>query len=134
MFIPGEASVSTECSPYDRKYLPIFDEEFVDPEIQLRVMTRYGPRFEYFLIDTGADVTLLPAASVDYFEVEMLEGEDRIFGVEGEGITVKPAAIQVEILNRFFRVRCAISDRDDIPFLLGRLDILDSFDLLFLKD
>jgi len=58
----------------------------------------------------------------------------RVFGIDGEGVVVYASRITLRIGNTTEKVRCVFSDRDDIPFILGRLDLLKRHDMLFLKD
>ena len=124
----------SEGYPYAREIVPLFDSKVVVPEVRLKVKSHRGAHYETFVVDTGADVTIIPRSAEKSIKCRLLSGEDLLFGVSGIGIPIQPAEIEIEIIGKFRKVRCALVDDPQVPFLLGRLDILDNFDLLFLED
>ena len=104
------------------------------PEIQIDVKTKYGFAKQWFLVDTGADITMLPFHSSEWLDCRLLKKKARVFGIDGAGVTVHASTITIRIGDQEENVRCVFSRRDDIPFILGRLDILKSYDIHFLKD
>ncbi len=86
------------------------------------------PCFMY--IDSGADFTLVPYrfGLMLGFEVEKTVHE--IYGVGG-GIPVilKPASMKINRVT--LNIRIGWSLREDVPFILGRLDVFDKFNIQF---
>jgi len=126
--------VSSVCERYGKRRLGLFPATVPVPELSLDVRTKYGWARQWFLVDTGADITMLPFHASEWLDCELTTKKARVYGIDGEGVTVFASKITVRIGNRTKMVRCVFSDRDDIPFILGRLDILKSHDILFLKD
>lgn len=100
----------------------------------LEVRTKYGYAKQWFLVDTGADIMMLPCHASEWLDCRLQRKRSHVFGIDGAGVTVYASAIAVKINERVENIRCVFSNRDDIPFILGRLDLLKRFDLLFLKD
>ena len=73
-----------------------------NPVIPLLVQTRRGFVPFDFLIDTGADCTMLPASIAE-----------------------------TEIGPHIVRLRCAFSSHEHSPLILGRLDLFSHFTLAF---
>jgi predicted aspartyl protease len=104
------------------------------PEIRIDVKTKYGFAKQWFLVDTGADITMLPSHSSEWLDCHLQKKKARVYGIDGTGVTVSASNIIIKIRDKEEKIRCVFSNRDDIPFILGRLDILKSYDLHFLKD
>jgi hypothetical protein len=89
---------------------------------------RWVPCFMY--IDSGADFTLIPYrfGLMMGFEVEKKVHET--YGVGG-GIPVILKSALMRINENVLNVRIGWSLREDVPFILGRLDIFDKFNVEF---
>jgi predicted aspartyl protease len=119
--------------PYEKKRTYI--GEVVVPKVTVEIFTKDGYRKFKFLIDTGADCMMLPRYAAKYIGIDLKSLEKkRSKGIEGHGINVYIGKIKVRIGGEEFKARCLFSERDDTPFLLGRLDIFDRFDIIFEKD
>jgi len=125
---------SPEGYPYAREVVPPFDSEVKVPEVILKVKGHKGAHYETFLVDTGADVTIIPSLAQKTIQCRLLPGEDQLYGIAGIAVPIRPAMIDIEILGRYRQIRCVLVDDEQIPFLLGRMDVLDTFDLLFLEN
>ncbi|MBI5347086.1 MAG: retroviral-like aspartic protease family protein [Candidatus Aenigmarchaeota archaeon] len=92
-----------------------------------------GYRKFKFLIDTGADCIMLPKYLAKYIGINLNScKKKRSKGIEGHGINVYVGKIQIKIGDEEFKARCLFSERDDTPFLLGRMDIFDSTKFLYI--
>ena len=60
--------------------------------------------------------------------------ESVVAGVGGEEIKIFIHKITVRIGDEEFEVRVGFAKQEDIPYLLGRTDILNHFNILFKKD
>ena len=103
-----------------------------DPRITVHVRTRWGYQAYRFLVDTGADLSVIPRAMADDLEIDLTRcAEDRYVGIEGRPVTVHQATIDVRIGLIDLSLRCLISPSDAIPFLLGRADVFSRFSITF---
>lgn len=123
-----------ECEKYGSKRLRIFDTNIMVPEIVLPTMTKSGYRKAWFLVDTGADVTSFPSSAKELFEQPVEACEEKMYGFEGIGANVSKSFVNLKICGEETRVRCIFSEMDNIPFLIGRLDVLDKFNIMFYED
>ena len=126
--------MSTVCEKYSHRRLTLFPARVPVPEIPLDVRTKYGYAKQWFLVDTGADITMLPYHASEWLDCRLQRKRSRVYGIDGAGVTVYASSIAVRMDDRIENIRCVFSNRDDIPFILGRLDLLKRYDLLFLKD
>jgi len=116
--------------PYEKKLS--FFGEVADPKIPLKVYTKEGYREFRFLVDTGADATLLPRYAAEYIGVDLGESEQMwVKGIEGVGLEAYAGKIRVRIGDKELEVRCLFAASDRVPFILGRTDIFDHFNLIF---
>lgn len=84
-------------------------------------------------VDSGADITLIPY-SVGIALGFSLKQEDemrRIGGVGGGKISIVARQLKMRIGSRELNVRVAWCMSEDVPLILGRLDIFDKFNVLF---
>ena len=89
---------------------------------------KWVPCFMY--IDSGADFTLIPYRFGLMLGFEIEKKVHEIYGVGG-GIPVilKPALMRIN--DKMLNVRMGWSLREDVPFILGRLDVFDKFNVQF---
>ena len=101
---------------------------FLTPVIPIGVFTLRGLVTFDFLLDSGADFTLLPRHVADLVGVDLKQlSPTRTFGVEGKGIRVWLSRVTIRIGPETLSVRSFFSERDDTPFLLGRMDVFSKF-------
>jgi len=84
-------------------------------------------------VDSGADITLIPY-SVGIAVGFSLKPEDeirRIGGVGGGKISIVMRRIKMRIDGEELNVRVAWCMSEDVPLILGRLDIFNKFNVLF---
>ena len=81
------------------------------------------------LMDTGADITLLPRAAVEWLGVSPLPGQRyELMGFDGSKSSAPAVIIDVILLSRAFRGRYLLVDSE--VGILGR-DVLNHLALLF---
>lgn len=89
-----------------------------------------------FIVDTGADYTLLPKTIAKDLGIDILKD---CYMYESKGIGGKEQVyflkkkIVIKIGESKRQIPIGFLDRDDIPPLLGRQQCLDTFDLIFSK-
>lgn len=88
---------------------------------------------EWFFIDSGADISLITRSLGEVLGFKLLENEE-IKELSGIGISTIPyvlRTIKMKIGEKEFDSRIAWSLIEDVPLVLGRLDIFDKFDIIF---
>lgn len=116
--------------PYFTK--TIDEGKIPDPRALVKVETLKGSRLIKFLIDSGADTTVLPLARYGpWFEIDVNpKNKTEVGGIGDEKIYGYPSKIKTHLGNDSFRIRCLFLESSTAP-LLGRLDLWDRFSLLF---
>ena len=93
----------------------------------------YSPRgiFPFlFLFDTGADVSSLPNSAAEKLGIDLDKcPEEPMSGYEGSTILVYRSQISVVFNKKTFSVPCVFNPNEDVPILLGRVGILDRFNI-----
>ena len=104
-----------------------------DPVIPLLVRTQRGELPFDFLIDTGADCSMIPASIAESeLGVELSRcPHDFFFGIEGSGIKVYRGWLPLKIGPHPLRVRCVFSTQTHCPLILGRMDLFRCFSIAF---
>lgn len=103
-----------------------------DPTITIEILTKYGYRFFEFLLDTGADCTMLPKFMAEIIGLDLTTCQrTKSFGIEGKGVLVYIGKIDIKIGQHYLKVKCLFSEDDTTPFILGRLGLFSQFNILF---
>lgn len=80
-----------------------------------------------FIVDTGADFTTLPRRAEQILGIDLSRcKESKAEGIGGVIVKTRETQIQIRIKGYIFKVRCSITEDDKTPFLLGRVDLLDT--------
>lgn len=106
------------------------------PVVEVYLKTKEA---EWFKIspyaDSGADITIFPRSVCEILGLKMEDGQQgTITGVSGEEISIYIHRIVVRIGDEEIEIRAGFAEREDIPYLLGRTDILKHFNILFKED
>lgn len=88
---------------------------------------------EWFFIDSGADVSLVSLSIGKLLGFTLKEGEEikQLSGIGRSAVPYVLRAIKMKIGEKEFDVRIAWSLLEDVPLVLGRLDVFDKFDIIF---
>lgn len=115
--------------PYKTK---LIEEGIIpDPTITLSVKTLYGIRNLKFLVDSGADTTVVPVDLASDFGFKPSGAvKEYVKGVGNVKVGSYPSKIEVSLGDKFYKVRCVFIESKVMP-LLGRLDIWDKFTVIF---
>jgi hypothetical protein len=113
---------------------PVF-EKIKRPFANICIQSRSGKWIQFRpLIDSGADITLIPHSLGVYLGFEM---EDKIVefgGVTGRHLPVIIKKIKIKIGDIESEPRVAWSLIEEAPPILGRLDIFNKFEITFKED
>lgn len=104
-----------------------------DPTIPVELLTRQGFAPFDFLIDTGADATLLPRSIANLIGIDLRRlPKARMFGIENEaGFEARRGEVTLRIGKFTFSVPVFFSSSDTSPLILGRAGFFDHFSLTF---
>jgi len=86
----------------------------------------------FMYIDSGADIILLPRQFGEALGFEV--GEDKIEEIGGIGNTKIPIVIKkakLRIGNTMIEAMVAWALTEEVPYLLGRIDVFDKFNVYF---
>jgi len=117
--------------PYQREDSVLFGVTY-RPVVDFEVKTKFGwiPILAY--ADSGADITLLPRSFLYFLDVKFTEDEVKeIGGVGGGKVPVIVREVAMKVYNEIIRAKIAIALIKDIPYLLGREDVFDHFEVCF---
>jgi hypothetical protein len=92
--------VCIECYTYETKMLSIFNTKSIVPKVKISVKTKFGYRKEIFLLDTGADITMLPHRARELFDESFEDCNQLVYGIEGNGINILKSKIKMKICKR----------------------------------
>jgi hypothetical protein len=105
------------------------------PQIRLKVSTVHGWIPLRFLIDTGADFTMVPATLAPLVGVDLLQcPKEFVSGIEDRPLPVRVGSISICLDIEVIRVRCHFMKRENTPYLLGRMDLFSRFNIAFQND
>jgi predicted aspartyl protease len=99
-----------------------------DPRIPVTVRARRDPQVYYFLVDTGADITLATRAlalhiGIDWERLPLAT----ITGIEQGGLRARVGRLPIRVGDVDLTVRSFFLDTTDDLLILGRVDFLDRF-------
>ena len=117
--------------PYQKEDSVLFGVIY-RPVVDFEIKTRFGwiPVLAY--ADSGADITLLPRSFLYFLDVKFTEEEVKeIGGVGGGKVPVVVREVELNVSDRVIRAKAAIALIKDIPYLLGRKDVFDHFEVCF---
>ncbi len=88
---------------------------------------------QWMYIDSGADVTLLPRSVGELLGFEIRRGEEikEVKGLGNSRIPIVVRRVSMKVGEKKFEARVAWSLTEDVPLVLGRLDVFNKFDILF---
>ncbi len=86
---------------------------------------------EYFYVDSGADYTLIPYRMGRFLGLEKIASEVKEIGGIGGVIAARFAVVSMKIEEYQFDCTIAWAQIERVPFLLGRENIFENFDITF---
>jgi hypothetical protein len=104
--------------------------------LNLGLKTKRGDWFQVSpYADSGSDITLFPGSVCEILDLNLDEGEEStITSISGEEIKIFIRNVKIRIGEEKMYIRAGFCVREDIPYLLGRADILSHFDICFESD
>lgn len=101
------------------------------------ILVNEGKEFpEHVYVDSGADISLIPKSVGDTlgFEIEKTDKIIEIKGIGERGVPIIIKNIQMKIGDRLLNTRIAWALIEEVPLLLGRLDVFKLFNVCFKKN
>jgi len=109
-----------DTSPLGTIYLPVVPVSLLLPKHNQWLTLN-------FLVDTGADFSLLPSSLAPQLGLDLSRlPQTNMEGVEGTGVCSWLATVEAKIAGHTWNMRVFLVDNDNLPFLLGRKDVFDS--------
>lgn len=116
--------------PYQYKHIE-FGKVF-NPYIPVPVKARWGWQNLWFLVDSGADTTMLTLSLANQLGLNIEKSKrSQLFGIGEKSVPAYPGKIDLKFGNSIISTRCYFIDTEDATLLLGRLDIFDKFNVYF---
>ena len=103
------------------------------PVARVKIINNDNEITQEMYVDSGADITLIPysVGTALGFKLEPEEEIKRIGGVGGGKISVVIRKVKMVIGSKQFDARVAWCMSEDVPLILGRLDVFDEFLITF---
>lgn len=102
----------------------------IDPVIPVRILTKSGFQSFDFLLDTGADCSMMPGSVASDLGLDLKTLPRISFGgIEGRTILTRIAKIRIKIDVQVIEIMCAFSDNEHCPFILGRRDVFNHYNI-----
>ncbi len=86
---------------------------------------------EYFYVDSGADYTLIPYRMGRFLGFEGIASEVKEIGGIGGVIAARLGVVPMRIETHQFDCTIAWAQIEGVPFLLGRENVFEYFDITF---
>ena len=115
--------------PYVRERSSIFG--VVSRPVARVVLEGEFPQWMY--VDSGADITLIPLSVGKLIGLRRTKRDriERIFGVGQSSVPILVKSTSMRVGSVEFRARVAWSQVEEVPLLLGRMDVFRRFDITF---
>jgi|SRR3989344_4973742 len=95
------------------------------PMVRVELLTTSGWREFEFLVDTGADVTTIPASVAAILDLDLsVLSKNVVIGVGGQKVMVKETILPMRIGNMDFKASVNITNGGN-AFLLGKKDVFE---------
>lgn len=120
-------SIRIPCPKTDTPYGEIFYPGLV---VAVLLTSGYQP-FE-FILDSGADCTMVPRYLSDLVGIQLPDLPDTyIGGISGKKMPAYKGELRMKLRTEEFDIRCVFTRSNRTPFLLGRVDFFSLFDVCF---
>jgi hypothetical protein len=101
------------------------------PVALVELKSEFGWIPEWMYVDSGADISLLPRSLGDLLGFKVTQDIQEIRGVGESVVPVIIRNIDVRLGEEVFNARVAWSLIEEVPPLLGRIDMFDKFEVTF---
>lgn len=120
----------THTFPYQYKHIKW--GKVCNPLISISVKTSRSWQELWFLVDSGADSTMLTVSLADQLGLQYDKKiKAKLFGIGEKSVDAYEGIIILKLCNQEIKVRSYFIDIVDSTLLLGRYDIFDKFTITF---
>ncbi len=105
-----------------------------DPKITIFIKTAFGFEPLTFLVDTGADVSMLPRSWAERLGIKLKDlPSHHMLNASGKEVKVCRGEMTIKLQKNSeeLTISCTFAASDKVPPLLGRLGIFENFTLEF---
>jgi len=90
---------------------------------------------EILYVDSGADVTLISKSIGELLGLKIKPSDqiEEIKGIGERSVAMVVKKVKIQINNKIMPVRISWALTEDVPLLLGRIDIFKLFNIIFAK-
>lgn len=118
--------------PY--RYKQIDFGRIFNPLALIPVKASWGWQRLWFLIDSDADVTMMPASLANRLEIKYESNvKDKLYGIGQQALLASPGRLKMMIDGREIEIRSYFVHSQSSILLLGRLDVFEQFSVNFDK-
>jgi len=123
------------CFPYREEPSEAFGR-IARPVVEVSLRDRTGEWFKVFpYADSGADFSLSPKGICKLLNLKLDAGQRKLIqGVSGKPAVIYLHRVEMKIGETSFSTRVGFAVSERMPYLLGRLDVLEHFHIRFEKD
>lgn len=123
------------CFPYREEPSKAFGR-IARPVVEVFLRGQTGEWFKVFpYADSGADFSLFPKGICKLLGLQLKAGQRSLIqGVSGKPMVIYLHRVEMRIGEKSFSARVGFAVSERMPYLLGRLDVLEHFDIRFEKD
>ena len=120
------------CFPYREEVSRLFGP-ISRPVVEGYLQAADGSWFKVFpYADSGADFSLFPRSVSKILGLNLKAGEKSfIQGVGGKRLVIYVHQVKLRIGDKELSLKAGFAFSDRVPYLLGRVDVLDHFDIRF---
>ncbi len=110
--------------------------DILRPVAEITFVNNKREILESVYVDSGADITLIPKSVGELlgFKIEKDDKIEEIKGIGERGIPIIIKKLMIRVGEKTVNVRVAWSLIEEVPLLLGRVDIFRLFDICFKKE
>lgn len=118
--------------PYRKERSKLFGKIY-RPVVPVELIWGSERKIQRMYLDSGADITLLPKSIGDLLKFEVTDDIKEMRGVLDIPVPIIIKNINIKLCDIEFPARVAWAMVEEVPLLLGRMDIFDKFEIVFMQ-
>lgn len=109
-----------------------YTQQIFSPYVELKIRTKEGKFVSHrFIFDTGADFTSLPKYMAEVVGINLEKSPQEVmYTANNEPMTTYHAKVKICFGEEILNLPCVFTDKDDTPFLLGRVGFIDKYTIV----
>ena len=118
--------------PYRRERSKLFGNIY-RPVVYVELKWRSEKIIQRMYLDSGADISLIPLSVGESLGLEITDDIKEMKGIGNIPIAVVIKSINIRLCDKEFTAKVAWCLIEEVPPLLGRMDIFDKFEIVFME-